>query len=623
MVHRLFPGLSKLLDFARKLLIEMEGVMRRPWEQQRWGELFIKHEEEFEVYQPYCANYADAVELMVAQEQNFIDFAKYVDKSIYPYYDELEQGIATVKRISGRTKEAQHKSELRSKLKMLEVRVEDWKGHDLSSCGELLLAEKMMVTKEGVDREFHIFLFERIIFACKEALADGKESDKGGVGGARSIRKPASGRKPVPPLVLKGRIFFTNVARASVMKGGRSLQIWWRTDDGMEHFTLHCQSEEQQKQWQTAVERQIENHSSRHSLERAARTPPSPEALRRRQGILFDVSPIQPTFRLVALATRPEARPIDEPTSPSFRFTAESQKSGPNKIVDAVLPVEHSKPSSTSSPIPLTSAIGRAQKLSTDLHNSQTTGPVTISSFMSIHEISQHLCQHGCQDVTEHLDIDSFSTFPLSSGGFGDVYRGRFKNATQVAIKTMRLQISSTELGQKSLKYAAQELHIWSKCRHPNVLPLLGLAVFRDQIGMASQWLERGSLPSYIEQNPEFDPCKMSVGIASGLTYLHSTGIVHRDLKGLNILVSDDGTPMVTDFGNAMLQDCTLNFTATTQKSSLSIRWAAPELLDERQGTYSTEADIYALGMSRTFKTVLVQLLVTPFNAALTLIIEI
>ncbi|KAG8762792.1 hypothetical protein FRC12_008845 [Ceratobasidium sp. 428] len=42
-VHRLFPGLSKLLDFGRKFLIEMEGVIRRPWEEQRWGELFIKH----------------------------------------------------------------------------------------------------------------------------------------------------------------------------------------------------------------------------------------------------------------------------------------------------------------------------------------------------------------------------------------------------------------------------------------------------------------------------------------------------------------------------------------------------------------------------------------------------
>ncbi|KAG9080510.1 hypothetical protein FRC06_006494, partial [Ceratobasidium sp. 370] len=215
----------------------------------------------------------------------------------------------------------------------------------------------------------------------------------------------------------------------------------------------------------------------------------------------------------------------------------------------------------------------------------------------SASEIAQHLGEHGCQDITDSLDIESCTTFPISSGGFGDVYRGRLFNETPVAIKTMRLQISPTEIGQKSLKHAARELHIWSKCQHPNVLPLLGLVVFRNQVGMVSLWLERGSLPSYMGQTPEFDRCKMSTDIAHGLAYLHLIGIIHGDLKGLNVLISDDGVPMLTDFGNAVLQDCTLNFTTTTQKNSLSPRWAAPELLDDRGGTYSAAADVYALGM--------------------------
>ncbi|KAG8734736.1 hypothetical protein FRC12_018407 [Ceratobasidium sp. 428] len=134
---------------------------------------------------------------------------------------------------------------------------------------------------------------------------------------------------------------------------------------------------------------------------------------------------------------------------------------------------------------------------------------------------------------------------------------------------------------------------------------------------MVSLWLEHSSLPSYISQKEDFDRCKLSMEIADGLAYLHGIGIVsnesyvlewkvldtcrcqvHGDLKGLNVLISDDGVPMLTDFGNAVLQDCTLNFTTTTQKNSLSPRWAAPELLDEREGTYSLAADVYALGMT-------------------------
>ncbi|KAG8740060.1 hypothetical protein FRC10_004780 [Ceratobasidium sp. 414] len=89
--------------------------------------------------------------------------------------------------------------------------------------------------------------------------------------------------------------------------------------------------------------------------------------------------------------------------------------------------------------------------------------------------------------------------------------------------------------------------------------------------------------------------------ICEGLAYLHRSDIVHGDLKGLNVLVSNDGTPMLADFGNAILRDRTLLFTATTMKTSFSPRWAvrAPEVL-VGSSSYSMEADIYALGMAMT-----------------------
>ncbi|KAG9085028.1 hypothetical protein FS749_004742, partial [Ceratobasidium sp. UAMH 11750] len=71
---------------------------------------------------------------------------------------------------------------------------------------------------------------------------------------------------------------------------------------------------------------------------------------------------------------------------------------------------------------------------------------------MSAPEIVQQLVQHKCRDLTETLDLDSCSVHPLSSGGFGDVYRGRLVDASPVAIKTLRLQIGPSDDDQKHLK---------------------------------------------------------------------------------------------------------------------------------------------------------------------------
>ncbi|KAG9090017.1 hypothetical protein FRC06_001249 [Ceratobasidium sp. 370] len=167
----------------------------------------------------------------------------------------------------------------------------------------------------------------------------------------------------------------------------------------------------------------------------------------------------------------------------------------------------------------------------------KTTANSRVSSLMPPSEIIAILTAHGCENITDHLNLSSCSSFPLSSGGFGDVYRGRLRDDRQVAIKTMRVQAISSEEGQKPLKDAARELHTWSKCQHPNVLKLLGVVHFRN------------------------------------------------------------GNAVLTDFGNAVLQERSLQFTTTVTKSIMSPRWAAPELI-EGTSTRSMAADVYALGMT-------------------------
>ncbi|KAG8692071.1 hypothetical protein FRC09_011477, partial [Ceratobasidium sp. 395] len=227
---------------------------------------------------------------------------------------------------------------------------------------------------------------------------------------------------------------------------------------------------------------------------------------------------------------------------------------------------------------------------------SLTTEPeAEITSATTPEEIVSRLSLRGCPNMTDQLDLATCTERPISSGGFGDIYQGELKDGTQVAIKTIRLYVGSSEQDQKILKHAAHEVYAWSKCKHPNVQPLLGLTMFKGHIGMIARWESNGSLPQYLERRADADRCALSSQVAEGLSYLHASGVVHGDLKGANVLISQDGVAQLADFGNAKLEEYTLKFTKTSTKEALSSRWAAPELFEGSSCSYAT--DVYALGM--------------------------
>ncbi|KAI0305525.1 Dbl homology domain-containing protein [Multifurca ochricompacta] len=262
-IHLLFPNLNKLLNFQRRFLIWLEGTADMPWKEQRWGRLFSDNEEEFAVYEPYCANYTNASELMLMEEQNLVKYnhlinakselpaflikpvqriCKYpllLDQLLkkssptdYPHYEELKAGSAAAKRITDKINESQRRAENLQTVQNLASRVDDWKGHHVSQFGELLLEDIFIVTKSEVDREYHVFLFERIILCCKEDALAGNNNKKAGKSNSILKKPQASGpplsgsagssKKKMTPLLLKGRIYLNNVTDAKVVSPGIS-----------------------------------------------------------------------------------------------------------------------------------------------------------------------------------------------------------------------------------------------------------------------------------------------------------------------------------------------------------------------------------------------------------------
>ncbi|CAE6428810.1 unnamed protein product [Rhizoctonia solani] len=228
----------------------------------------------------------------------------------------------------------------------------------------------------------------------------------------------------------------------------------------------------------------------------------------------------------------------------------------------------------------------------------EATLPMAITAEMSLSEILMHLKEHGCKDITSALDISKCSEYPVSNGGSGNIYRGFLHDGTKVGIKCLKLQLNSIGNTEKHIKHAAKELYTWSKCKHPNIVQLIGMAKFRDQIAMVSPWMENGTLSGSLSRHPRLNRYEVCVQIAEGVAHLHASKIIHGDIKGSNILVSDDLIPKLADFGNSLVNETnpTLPFSDTTSPVTMSTRWAAPEIF-EGPIRSSYEADVYALGM--------------------------
>ncbi|KDQ49561.1 hypothetical protein JAAARDRAFT_143262 [Jaapia argillacea MUCL 33604] len=146
-----------------------------------------------------------------------------------------------------------------------------------------------------------------------------------------------------------------------------------------------------------------------------------------------------------------------------------------------------------------------------------------------------------------------------------------------------------------------REAKIWSRQRHPYILPFLGFARFGElRLFLISPWASRGNCIQYLEANPSASRLRIASQVADALEYLHDgqapSGYVHGDLKGDNVLISDEGDALLCDFGLTRCVEGIASMTRTpTGISALGhIRFAAPELFEVDRPTL--QSDVFAFG---------------------------
>ncbi|KAF8183729.1 kinase-like domain-containing protein, partial [Mycena galopus ATCC 62051] len=186
---------------------------------------------------------------------------------------------------------------------------------------------------------------------------------------------------------------------------------------------------------------------------------------------------------------------------------------------------------------------------------------------------------------------------PSFGGGFGDIYRALYGDQ-RVALKRMRHFLRGSDLRRIRLKFCREAL-LWKDLHHPHILPFLGIDrdSFPSSLCMVSPWMEHGTVINYLKTHGYATVDKLLYEIAQGLEYLHSHNIVHGDLRGGNILIKEDWSACLADFGLSIFSDATATM-STTRAGSLY--WMAPELLvPERFGlkfARTPATDVYAFG---------------------------
>ncbi|KAJ7260897.1 kinase-like domain-containing protein [Mycena haematopus] len=195
------------------------------------------------------------------------------------------------------------------------------------------------------------------------------------------------------------------------------------------------------------------------------------------------------------------------------------------------------------------------------------------------------------------VGVEGRDEHPTFGGGFGDIYRASY-SGQRVALKRMRHFLRGSDLRRIRLKFCREAL-VWKDLHHPNILPFLGIDrdSFPSSLCMVSPWMKHGTVINYLKNHGYANVNKLLYEIAKGLEYLHSRNIAHGDLRGTNILIKEDWSACLTDFGLSIFSDATS--TMSTNRGG-SLYWMAPELLDpdrfEIKFARTPATDIYAFG---------------------------
>ncbi|KAH8852118.1 Mitogen-activated protein kinase kinase kinase kinase 5 [Schistosoma japonicum] len=185
---------------------------------------------------------------------------------------------------------------------------------------------------------------------------------------------------------------------------------------------------------------------------------------------------------------------------------------------------------------------------------------------------------------------------PIGSGTYGDVFKAVHRERrTLVAVKVMKIDLKD------DIRSICQEIHTLRECRHPNIVQFYGSYLRNNKLWICMEYCGGQSMQDiYLyTRRPLEEDCIAFVSreTLQGLNFMHNRGRIHRDIKGANILLTDDGHVKVADFGVAAQLS-----TSIAKRTTLigTPYWMAPEVasIECRGSGYDGKCDIWGVGIT-------------------------
>ncbi|MBN2386371.1 MAG: SUMF1/EgtB/PvdO family nonheme iron enzyme [Anaerolineales bacterium] len=185
----------------------------------------------------------------------------------------------------------------------------------------------------------------------------------------------------------------------------------------------------------------------------------------------------------------------------------------------------------------------------------------------------------------------------LGEGGMATVYRAYDTRLERdVAVKVIRQSAFPSEQLDRVLSRFGREARALARLSHPNILKVLDYGEYEGSPYLVLVYVPGRTLKAVRKPIPWQDAARLLLPIAGALAFAHAQGIIHRDVKPSNILMSHVGGPLLGDFGIAKILESDAE---TVSLTSTGMGVGTPEYMAPEQWTGQTvpQSDVYSLGV--------------------------